>query len=268
MQLAAARHVGTACDPQHCGHGPTGREPAAAAIKVRALSLLGLPQLAFDGTASLEINSTASRVTRSLNVGGVNRTLDVGPNLERLALRNVLATFTDFVELSGDFSVEKVVSGNTTTLQLAASSVGAFLGVQRGQADEFGVRVSNASAALIIEKTAGTAAKFAARTNVGTVSIPGLPDLDLRGGPGEAVGVMLLDLGAEGRFGPAWLQIGEEFRAKADGIAEQGDDEGGCLNTAQAPELVNPCCCEVSHAVVQSRIYKDFTASDQAGLLA
>jgi hypothetical protein len=58
---------------------------------------------------------------------------------------------------------------------------GAFLGVQRGQADEFGVRVSNASAALIIEKTAGTAAKFAARTNVGTVSIPGLPDLDLSG---------------------------------------------------------------------------------------
>jgi hypothetical protein len=53
--------------------------------------------------------------------------------------------------------------------------------VQRGQADEFGVRVSNASAALIIEKTAGTAAKFAARTNVGTVSIPGLPDLDLSG---------------------------------------------------------------------------------------
>jgi autotransporter-associated beta strand protein len=92
------------------------------------LSLLGLPQLAFDGTASLEINSSASRVTRSLNVGGVNRTLDVGPNLERLALRNVLATFTDFVELSGDFSVEKVVSGSTTTLQLAASGVGAVSG--------------------------------------------------------------------------------------------------------------------------------------------
>ncbi|MGV2341510.1 MAG UNVERIFIED_CONTAM: hypothetical protein LVR18_48585 [Planctomycetaceae bacterium] len=47
----------------------------------------------------------------------------------------MLATFTDFVELSGDFSVERVVTGGTTTLQLAASSVGAFLGVQRGQAD-------------------------------------------------------------------------------------------------------------------------------------
>ncbi|TWW08856.1 hypothetical protein E3A20_20150, partial [Planctomyces bekefii] len=144
-------------------------------------SLLGLPQLTLAGTASLELNSTANRVTRSLNIGGVNRTLDVGANLERLALRNVLATFTDFVELTGDFSVERVVSGSTTTLQLAASNIGAFLGVQRGQTDEFGVRVSGASAALVIEKTTGTPAKFAARTNVGTVSIPGLPDLDLSG---------------------------------------------------------------------------------------
>jgi hypothetical protein len=91
------------------------------------LSLLGLPQLTFAGNAILEINSTASRVTRSLNVGGVNRTLDVAPSLERLALRNVLATFTDFVELTGDFSVERIVSGSTTTLQLAASGIGAFL---------------------------------------------------------------------------------------------------------------------------------------------
>ncbi|MGV2340335.1 MAG UNVERIFIED_CONTAM: hypothetical protein LVR18_42225 [Planctomycetaceae bacterium] len=145
------------------------------------LSLLGSLPLTFDGTAVLEINSTASRVTRSLNVGGVNRTLDVGPNLERLALRNVLATFTDFVELSGDFSVERTVSGSTTTLQLAASSVGAFLGVQRGQSDEFGVRVSGASAALVIEKPSGVAPKFAVRTNLGTVSVPGLPDLNLSG---------------------------------------------------------------------------------------
>jgi hypothetical protein len=145
------------------------------------LSLLGLPQLALDGTAVLEINSTTSRVTRTLNVGGVNRTLDVGANLERLALRNVLATFTDFVELSGDFSVERIVSGSTTALQLAASNVGAFLGVQRGQADEFGVRVSGASAALVIEKPAGVAPKFAVRTSLGTVSVPGLPDLDLSG---------------------------------------------------------------------------------------
>ncbi|MEY2727172.1 MAG: Hemolysin, chromosomal, partial [Planctomycetota bacterium] len=145
------------------------------------LSLVGLPQLSLDGTASLEINTTSSRITRSMNVGGVNRTLNVAANLERLALRNVLATFSDFVELSGDFSVERTVSDSTTTLQLAASNVGAFLGVQRGQADEFGVRVANASAALVIEKTTGSAPKFAARTNAGTVSIPGLPDLDLSG---------------------------------------------------------------------------------------
>jgi hypothetical protein len=145
------------------------------------LSLLGLPQLTFAGNAILEINSTASRVTRSLNVGGVNRTLDVAPSLERLALRNVLATFTDFVELTGDFSVERIVSGSTTTLQLAASGIAHFLGTQRGLTDEFGIRVSNAAAALVIEKPSGLAPKFAVRTNLGTVSIPGLPDLDLDG---------------------------------------------------------------------------------------
>ncbi|MGV2341330.1 MAG UNVERIFIED_CONTAM: autotransporter-associated beta strand repeat-containing protein [Planctomycetaceae bacterium] len=121
-----------ACDSPTAPCWPSSAVSGSLALNTSGtLSLLGLPQLAFDGTASLEINSSASRVTRSLNVGGVNRTLDVGPNLERLALRNVLATFTDFVELSGDFSVERVVSGSTTTLQLAASNVARFWGAAR-----------------------------------------------------------------------------------------------------------------------------------------
>ncbi|MFM8477691.1 MAG: beta strand repeat-containing protein, partial [Planctomycetaceae bacterium] len=145
------------------------------------LSLQGLDQLQLSGTAALEINTTSTHIVRTLSVGGVERTLDVEADLQRLALTSVVAAFTEFVEVTGDFSVERRVDGDTTTLLLAASGVGAFLGVQRGTANEFGVGISDASAALVIEKTAGTPVKFAAETHAGTVSISGLPDLDLSG---------------------------------------------------------------------------------------
>jgi autotransporter-associated beta strand protein len=95
-----------------------------------SLSLSGLDALGLEGTAALEINTTSSHIVRTLSVGGVERTLDVDPNLERLALTSVIATFTDFVEVTGDFSVERRVEGDTTTLLLAASGVGRLSGSQ------------------------------------------------------------------------------------------------------------------------------------------
>src|SRR5512134_2382220 len=49
----------------------------------------------------------------------------------------------------------------------------------------------------------------------------GLEGFYLRGGPGEAIRVMLLRLGTKSDLRPAWLQVGKEFRAETDPLTEQ-----------------------------------------------
>ncbi|MFN5586718.1 MAG: beta strand repeat-containing protein, partial [Planctomyces sp.] len=143
--------------------------------------LQGVDPITLSATASLELNTTGSPVLKTLQIGGVNHTLDLAAGLRRIALRNVTAAFSGFAEVTGNFAIERVVDGDTTTLRAAAVDAGAFLGINRGQPDEMGVRLSHAGIALLIEKTQGSAPKFAATSAGGTVSISGLPDLGLSG---------------------------------------------------------------------------------------
>ncbi|MEN9556412.1 MAG: hypothetical protein RLZZ232_2698, partial [Planctomycetota bacterium] len=146
-----------------------------------AIVLDGVSQLTLSGMGSLEINSIGESIVRTITVGDISGTLDLQADLERMALRNVVAAFPGFVEFTGNFAIERVVDGNTTTLRAAAADVGAFLGVQAGQPDELGVRLSNAGVALLIEKTTGSPVKIAAGSAGGTLELKGLPELTLAG---------------------------------------------------------------------------------------
>ncbi|MFM7038032.1 MAG: autotransporter-associated beta strand repeat-containing protein [Planctomycetaceae bacterium] len=152
-----------------------------------ALRTTGAGQFAFDvpvyveGVASLEINTTGEAVQRTLTVGGITGTLDLADGLNRVALRNVSAAFPGFAEVTGDFAIERTVDGSTTTLSAATAAAGVFVGINRGLPDELGVRLHNVGLALLIEKTADSPAKYAVAAAGDTVSLAGLPDLQLKG---------------------------------------------------------------------------------------
>ncbi|MFO0536348.1 MAG: beta strand repeat-containing protein, partial [Planctomyces sp.] len=143
--------------------------------------LTNVTGITMTGTGFTEINTTGTSVNRTFTVGGSSRTLSAAANTQRFGPRNFRGGFNQFVDVSGDFLVERSVSGSTTTLKVGASSVNAFLGVNQGQAGEFGVKLNNAGLGLIIEKTSGLAPRFAVSTNGGTVALAGLTDLDLKG---------------------------------------------------------------------------------------
>ena len=144
-------------------------------------NLTNVTGVTLSGTGFTEINTTGSSVTRTFTVGGTSRSLAAAANTQRFGTRNFRGGFDQFVDVSGDFLVERSVSGGTTTLKVGASSVNAFLGVNQGQASEFGVKLDNVGLGLIIEKSLGTAPRFAVSTTGGTVALAGLPDLDLDG---------------------------------------------------------------------------------------
>jgi hypothetical protein len=77
--------------------------------------------------------------------------------------------FENFVYASGDFLLEKTQVSDLTTTTLAASNLNAFLGVNYGITGEFGVKVSGAGVAMLIEKQGSNAAKYAISTTGGTV---------------------------------------------------------------------------------------------------
>jgi hypothetical protein len=89
--------------------------------------------------------------------------------------------FENFVYASGDFLLEKTQVSDLTTITLAASNLNAFLGVNYGVAGEFGVKVTGAGVAMLIEKQGSNAAKYAISTTGGTVGLVGLPGVDLTG---------------------------------------------------------------------------------------
>ena len=144
-------------------------------------SLIGVPDLTLSGTAFAQVNTTGQAVNRSLTVGGQTVTLQLPADVERFAASDVTIEFANFVDISGDFAIEKTSSNGMTTINAAATNLDAFLGINRGQAGEFGVKVDDASLGLVIEKSGSAPAKFAVSSHGGTASLVGLAGLDLSG---------------------------------------------------------------------------------------
>ncbi|MFN5905567.1 MAG: beta strand repeat-containing protein, partial [Planctomyces sp.] len=133
------------------------------------------------GVASLELNTTGAAIQKSLTVGGIAGILDLAEGLRRVALRNVSAAFPGFAEVAGDFAIERAVDGDTMTLSAAGENADIFFGINRGLPDELGVRLHNVGLALLIEKTIGAPAKYAAAAAGSTISLEGLPELHIEG---------------------------------------------------------------------------------------
>ncbi|HND52688.1 MAG TPA: hypothetical protein PLV92_09840, partial [Pirellulaceae bacterium] len=152
------------------------------AFKARgAASLVGVADLTLSGVAFAQLNTTDDDVDRSITVGGAAYSLSVASGASRFGAEDVRLSVAGFVDLSGDFLFTKSVSGSNTTITAAATQIDGFLGVNHGQADEFGVSVSGASLGVLIESVDDAPSRFALRSSSGAVSLSGMSGVTLSG---------------------------------------------------------------------------------------
>ncbi|MEN9556436.1 MAG: hypothetical protein RLZZ232_2722, partial [Planctomycetota bacterium] len=153
-----------------------------AAVASGNAALEGVSGLTVTGTGSVRINKLGETVDQTITTPAGDVDVEFTSAADVLQIHGSLALqFESFVQASGDFLIEKQETAGLTTITASATNLDAFLGINYGQAGEFGVRIDDAGMALIVEKATGVDAKFAVSSLGGTVSISGLPDLDLDG---------------------------------------------------------------------------------------
>ena len=117
------------------------------------VALTGSSSLSLTGSIALRVNKTNAEVHESFSVGSQTLTLDFGAtetNSTRFAANNAVLT-TPLSTLTGNFAFEK--DGVTNEIFAAATGVQLFVGSDKGTpstSDDIGVRVSNASLALLL----------------------------------------------------------------------------------------------------------------------
>ncbi len=150
-------------------------------------ALLGVTGLTLSGNLAVRAN-TAGAVRDTVNVpdpanpGSTTPvTISFTGNEQSFAGTGVtlaIASPSDptqqFVSLAGDFSFTRTVSGATSRIAVAASNVGAFVGV--GGTNPIGLQVAGGSLGLVLVKQGAAAMTYAiaASGNVSLVGIPGL----------------------------------------------------------------------------------------------
>ncbi|MFN9287254.1 MAG: hypothetical protein ACK6EB_04230, partial [Planctomyces sp.] len=109
--------------------------------------------LTVTGTGSVRINRLGEAITETISTPAGNVTVDFSGTTDVNQIRSTLnLQFQNYVYASGDFIVEKTTVADLTTFTLAASNLNAFLGVNYNAAGEFGVKVTGAGVAMIVEK--------------------------------------------------------------------------------------------------------------------
>ncbi|MGV2341328.1 MAG UNVERIFIED_CONTAM: hypothetical protein LVR18_47555 [Planctomycetaceae bacterium] len=153
-----------------------------AAVASGTAALEGVDGLTVTGTGSVRINKLGTSINETITTPSGDVTVKFDNGTEILQVRGSLnLQFQNFVYASGDFLLEKTQSGDLTTITLAASNLNAFLGVNYGVTGEFGVKVTAAGVAMLIEKQGSNAAKYAISTTGGTAGLVGLSGVDLTG---------------------------------------------------------------------------------------
>ncbi|MFM8476957.1 MAG: beta strand repeat-containing protein, partial [Planctomycetaceae bacterium] len=153
-----------------------------AAVASGDAALEGVAGLTVTGTGSVRINKMSEAVNETITTPSGDVDVVFADGTDILQVRSTLnLQFENFVYASGDFLLEKTQVSDLTTITLAASNLNAFLGVNYGIAGEFGVKVTGAGVAMLIEKQGSNAAKYAISTTGGTVGLVGLPGVDLSG---------------------------------------------------------------------------------------
>ncbi|MGV2336693.1 MAG UNVERIFIED_CONTAM: hypothetical protein LVR18_22175 [Planctomycetaceae bacterium] len=153
-----------------------------AAVASGDAALEGVAGLTVTGSGSVRINKMGEAVNETITTPSGNVDVVFADGTDILQVRSTLnLQFENFVYASGDFLLEKTQVSDLTTITLAASNLNAFLGVNYGIAGEFGVKVTGAGVAMLIEKQGSNAAKYAISTTGGTVGLVGLAGVDLTG---------------------------------------------------------------------------------------
>ncbi|MGV2341353.1 MAG UNVERIFIED_CONTAM: hypothetical protein LVR18_47700 [Planctomycetaceae bacterium] len=153
-----------------------------AAVASGTAALEGVDGLTVTGTGSVRINKLGTAIDETITTPGGDVTVKFDNGTDILQVRGTLnLQFQSFVYASGDFLLEKTQVSDLTTITLAASNLNAFLGVNYGVTGEFGVKVTGAGVAMLIEKQGSNAAKYAISTTGGTAGLVGLSGVDLTG---------------------------------------------------------------------------------------
>jgi hypothetical protein len=153
-----------------------------AAVASGTAALEGVDGLTVTGTGSVRINKLGTAIDETISTPSGDVTVKFDNGTDILQVRGTLnLQFQNFVYASGDFLLEKTQVSDLTTITLAASNLNAFLGVNYGVTGEFGVKVTGAGVAMLIEKQGSNAAKYAISTTGGTAGLVGLSGVDLTG---------------------------------------------------------------------------------------
>ncbi|MFN9039054.1 MAG: hypothetical protein ACK5YO_22340, partial [Planctomyces sp.] len=127
------------------------------------------------GSGAIRINRLGEAITETISTPAGNVTVDFSGTTDVTQIRSTLnLQFQNYVYASGDFLVEKTTVADLTTFTLAASNLNAFLGVNYNATGEFGVKVTGAGVAMLVEKQGTNPTKYAISTTGGTVGIVGL----------------------------------------------------------------------------------------------
>ena len=132
-------------------------------------SVVGVTGVALQGNVGVQENALGSALNRRIEVGGVTQVLNLAAGVSRFGGSDVVLEVAG-QKLKGDFSIERVTAGPSTTVKLTLAKV--FVGLGDGGTDF--VTVSNGAGVLTLSST-GLAGSFSA--SVGSA----IPSLKLGG---------------------------------------------------------------------------------------
>jgi hypothetical protein len=161
----------------------TGLETAKYALTASGnAGLVGVKELTLEGTLNLEINRMGEVFNQNITLpSGETLTLDFtsADDLTRLQ-GNATFNAAGLALIDGEFFVEKTVNNDLTKLLVGAGNVTAFVGSGYDTASEMGVKVTDASLGLVIEKIGNNEALYALQAG-GNAQIVGIDQLSLTG---------------------------------------------------------------------------------------
>jgi hypothetical protein len=156
-----------------------------AAVASGAVSLAGVDALQFSGSASVRINTLGTSINQTISTPGGDVIVSFPTSANVLqASGTVSLGVSDFVDASATINVEKVTSGDVTTLLVQSSNVTAFFGTGASTAstsDDRGVRLTSGALDVRININTATEAVHYAFGARGTASLVGISGLTLTG---------------------------------------------------------------------------------------
>jgi len=143
--------------------------------------LVGISGLTLSGTLSAQKNTTGAAVQETLTAGDVTETLDLEADASGFG-GSVTLQLAGFVDIYGEFTFDKIVEDTTTKIKIGVSNLSVFLGVNAGDPDEIGIKLTGGTAGILLLNN-GTTSTYALSAT-GNVALVGLPGMVISGDVG------------------------------------------------------------------------------------